>query len=566
MAEVAMNAWIADLPWRLTQWPKLPAASKSIPVAPGRGTCVLFSAESQLGPLQEYAREVLLEGRRFLLLELPGPAVRGPETKALRIGVKQPLQLEYQPASTFQWRQGPETVLENGHVQYDGFIDDALARMQEVEEFAAARGKRSASGHVWWPVLLNDFMDYRDADEAGRGLIVGLAERMPLYLRDIVAGPKRVLKRFREPSRLDRIQELDVHCLLDYAQRPGRSASEKAGQKQRLLAVIRRESFDTLENRVTLDFCRRSRQAVRSYKEQNAKFAAFDPEKQTGSKRLAKVLNYGKYCEAYLSDFVWDGVSVLAEPCRTPNYALAQNPLYVEVWREYLKLLRYANLREAAWRWPRLAWADIVRAFVGDGIRAEMRDTNALRLAKRPLRNGRTIERGSWFRDGGCEGDWLVRRDGVALGCLYLIERSDIRRFSATPHLELANADFYICWLPVGTNLSFYLPIWAMVGDLSWKDLDEAARTRTAWAHDLGDCLRALQGRLPADVRLAGGAIIRPDWMSGRPGGTRTTLKMADQGSLPIWFIETHACGNWGDQVGEIRTIVQGLVSHAARN
>ena len=136
-----------------------------------------------------------------------------------------------------------------------------------------------------------------------------------------------------------------------------RSASEQAGQKQRLLAVIRRESFDTLENRVTLDFCRRSRQAVRSYKEQNAKFAAFDPEKQTGSKRLAKVLNYGKYCESYLGDSVWDGVSALAEPCRTPNYALAQNPLYVEVWREYLKLLRYANLREAVCAgraWPGL--------------------------------------------------------------------------------------------------------------------------------------------------------------------------------------------------------------------
>jgi hypothetical protein len=120
--------------------------------------------------------------------------------------------------------------------------------------------------------------------------------------------------------------------------------------------------------------------------------------------------------------------------------------------------------------------------------------------------------------------------------------------------------------LPVGTKQAFYLPIWAMVGDLSWKDLDEAARNRTAWSHDLGDCLRVLQGRLPANVRLAGGAIIRPDWMSGRPGRTRTALMIADQGPLPIWFIETHACGNWGDQVGVIREIVEGLVGHAARN
>jgi len=101
---------------------------------------------------------------------------------------------------------------------------------------------------------------------------------------------------------------------------------------------------------------------------------------------------------------------------------------------------------------------------------------------------------------------------------------------------------------------------------LRWKDPAHADRERNEWAHDLENSLRVLQDRLTADVRLAGGAIIRPDWMSGRPGQTRAALKIDDQGPLPIWFIETHACGNWGDQVGIIGEIVEGLVSHAARN
>ena len=86
------------------------------------------------------------------------------------------------------------------------------------------------------------------------------------------------------------------------------------------------------------------------------------------------------------------------------------------------------------------------------------------------------------------------------MGCLYLIERSEIRRFSATPYLELANADFYICWLPTKTG---FLP--ADLGDGGRFALERPAhadRERNEWAHDLENSLRVLQDRLTADVRL----------------------------------------------------------------
>lgn len=549
------------LPWQLANWPQLQPVEPATQIVPGQGSAILCGLDEDMGLLKDFGHRVQLGKDVHCLVELPGPAVRGPEMEALHIGRDGETRIKFLPNSLPKWRHGPEMVLEHGHLEYDGFIDDALARMQEVEDFVAALAKSDSSHHAWWPSLLSEFIGYLDSDEAGRGLIVKIAEKMPLYLRDIASGPKRVLRRFREGSRLDRIQELDVHCLLDYAQRPGRTAVEKAGQKQRLLSVIRQESFDTIENRVILDFCRRSMQAVKSYRDQNRTVKPFDPvDRPNGSKRLARVANYGKYCDAYVRDPLWEGVVALTEPCRTPNYALAQNPLYVEVWREYLKLLRYANLRETVWRWPRRAWADIVRILVGEGVRKMFEGADSVRLARKPVQFGPTIERGSWYRHGTSDGDWLVRREGRDLGCLYVVDRYDIGHFSRSDELALANADCYLAWLPHGSQGAFYLPIWAMVGDLRWKDASFAAQTRNEWVSDLARSLELLKVRLPGDCRLAGGLVIRGDWMGEKPGKTEMVLRPSANAATPVWFLETHAYGSWGNQTGQLHQIVERLI------
>lgn len=552
-----MKAHIAMLPWQLANWPRLSPVDRSPHIAPGQGVALICGLDADIGPLKDFGCEIQLGGEPHCLVELPGPAVRGPETEVLHIGMGDDARIKFLPHSLPKWRHGPETDLGAGHLEYDGFIDDALVRMQEVEDFVVALAKNEPSGHAWWPSILDEFIGYRDNDEAGRGLVVKLSKKMPSYLRDIASVPKRVLRRFREASRLDRIQELDVHCLLDFAQRPGRTAVEKAGQKQRLLSVIRQESFDTLENRVILDFCRRSIQAVRSFKDQNKRH-------ENTSKRLADVKNYGKYCDAYIRDALWEGVAALSEPCRTPNYALAQNPLYVEVWRGYLKLLRYANLRETVWRWPRRAWADIVRILVVEGIRKKYEGSDSVRLAKKPVQFGPTIERGSWYRQGICDGDWLVRREGRDLGCLYVVDRCDIGRFSRCDALALANADFYLAWLPHEGKTAFYLPIWAMVGDLRWKDAAFADQTRNEWSSDLAKSLEVLQKSMSGDSHLAGGLVICADWMGEKPGKTEIVLRPSANTSLPIWFLDTHAHGSWGNQLESLHEIVERLIQNVS--
>ena len=562
-----MKAYIAQLPWQLANWPYLPLVDQATSIVPGQGSALLCATGAELGPLEEYSYKITLGGNSLSHIELPGPAVRGPETETLHIGKGGNLLIRFRLEALPKWRHGPETNLGTGHLEYDGFIDDALVRMQEVEDFVAALAKKEPSGHTWWPILLDEFIRYRDDDEAGRGLVVKMAEKMPAYLRDIASGPKRVLRRLREESRLDRIQELDVHCLLDFAQRPGRTAVEKAGQKQRLLSVRRQESVDTLENRVTLDFCRRSMLAVRSFREQNRRIEPYEQsERPNGSKRLARVGNYGKYCHAFLHDLLWEEVGTLSEPCRTPNYALAQNPLYVEVWREYLKLLRYANLRETVWRWPRRAWVDIVRIFVGEGIRKIFEGSDSVRLASKPLRVGRTIEHGSWYRKGSCDGDWLMRSKGQDRGCFFVVDRSEIEAFSRCPEMAMANADIYLARLPRGTKTSFYIPIWGMVGDLRWKEPSFAGQTRIEWVTDLASSLACLQKKMSGNSRISGGLVIRANWMIEKPGRTEFILRPSANISLPIWFLETHAYGGWEAQPTALREVVERLTSNVTRD
>ena len=144
---------------------------------------------------------------------------------------------------------------EQGHI-VDAWIDWQIWAFQELGhlpeepgEFdaptraAAVRRAWGAASQVW----------FRDgSQEARMALIVRLSREQPLHraLAAISPHPRRILQRYRDNTPISRIQELDSACIRDYARRPGVTASEKAGARQCLLAVRRREQRDTLENRV----------------------------------------------------------------------------------------------------------------------------------------------------------------------------------------------------------------------------------------------------------------------------------------------------------------------------
>lgn len=522
-----MNAYLIHLPWQLARWPEVSSATDGTIIYPGQGSLLVYSDKSNLGSLKDFAWSLSSNDHDLSAVELPGPAVRGPEREKLLIRTGDALTLQFEPNSLPQWRQDYHDTLPDAHKQYDDFIDDLLTRMLEIEDFANTLQKHSRSGHAYWSALLDRIIPFKDKDKAKRGLIVNLASKMSEYLRDIAFGPKRVLRRLRENTRLDRMQEVDTHCLIDYARRPGRTAAEKAGQKQKLLSVQRYESLNTLENRVVLDFCRRSLLECQRYKDQHSRL---DPDK---SRRLKKVTNYAKFCMAFREDVVWQDVIALTEPCRSPNYVLAQNPLYVEVWREYLNLLRQANLREALWRWPRRAWADLLRLLFNEVSRQLF--TGKQRLSSRPIRLSKAFAGASWFRLASFDAGWHAESKGL----FYLVDRTEITAFTSSKFMAMCNADFYLAWLKDGVSFWQLMPVWAMIGDMRWKDNQLADHLRLEWIKDLQNSLKAL--KVPAGIQIAGGIIIRADWMSAKT----SLIREPDQEQWPIWFIETHARGQW---------------------
>jgi hypothetical protein len=69
-------------------------------------------------------------------------------------------------------------------------------------------------------------------------------------IRNIVASPRSRLVRTHEQRPVYALRELDARCMMWMARQPGRTVREKLGGRQHALAVVRRFSLDTRENRL----------------------------------------------------------------------------------------------------------------------------------------------------------------------------------------------------------------------------------------------------------------------------------------------------------------------------
>ena len=92
-------------------------------------------------------------------------------------------------------------------------------------------------------------------------LIVQAADACRVVLDRICERPRQLLRRERSMTDLGRVDQLDDACLRWLVRQPGRTILDKAGTRQRILAVQRTSSYDTTENRVVRDFLERCRRA-----------------------------------------------------------------------------------------------------------------------------------------------------------------------------------------------------------------------------------------------------------------------------------------------------------------
>jgi len=201
-----------------------------------------------------------------------------------------------------------------------------------------------------------------DKSEAIMALIVKLSQDNDLMRNfdSIARRPRHILLRYRENTPLHRIQELDSACIRDLARRPGLTVAEKAGPHQKLLAIRRHASFETMENRVYSWVLHGMRRRANDYVVTNKHHL------DTGSNRVWTVAKCIRRCNEWASSEHFQNIDFdqLQHPVQ-PNYPLQMDERYRRVYKTYRALLKEQYARDDAWEWQRILWAESARQLVG---------------------------------------------------------------------------------------------------------------------------------------------------------------------------------------------------------
>jgi Domain of unknown function (DUF2357) len=196
-------------------------------------------------------------------------------------------------------------------------------------------------------------------DSAELALVVRLAQdsRLIHALRSIERGARRMLFRQHEKVKLSRIQEMDAGTLRAYSQAPGRNAAQKAGAKQELLAVVRQDTVDLVENRLLRWVADRMRSMAEVYCTRNLRF------KQNA--RFQRVRQLCSICRQVLESPRLEDVSALQHHLAAPTYCLQSERRYRQVWKAYGLIRRQERLEDDAWQWQTRFWGTSARLIVG---------------------------------------------------------------------------------------------------------------------------------------------------------------------------------------------------------
>lgn len=324
------------------------------------GSCLMLAAPADSGlGVRRGAARLEPEGatfpwreQRLRLFSLPAPLKPGDTEIALaRQGV---LQGEAALRHVGGVRDTSQPAHDQGPAaqeQAEAFVEQMVGLVALLEEAALAGDL--GPGRLRWAEVAACWLGQRAvAAEPRMALIVHHAERLATLLVSLVEHPRRALERVRTLMPVARAGELDRACIDWYARQPGTTVAEKAGPRQRLLAVARRESHDTLENRVLRDLLRRSAASARRYLLANAAF-----ERRP---RYRLVERYRGICRRLAAEPVLGGVRPLGG-LPTPNYTLLFDERYRRVWQAWRELLHEEQAADEAWRWQRRLWADIAR-------------------------------------------------------------------------------------------------------------------------------------------------------------------------------------------------------------
>ncbi len=195
--------------------------------------------------------------------------------------------------------------------------------------------------------ILRSWVPWNTSDNPARSVIVEIARHAKNRIEDVCMRPRRVLSRRRELQPVARAQEMDAACLRWLVRQPGRTVTEKAGNRQQVLAVTRFEDCDTPENRVVKDLLVRSMAACRKYISEYRHYRGH--QYLNAVRQLARMIG-----RLQLASPIAAVAGLVGMP--QPNYVLQHDHRYRPLWRYYVRLLKQQKLEDQVWRWRHRIW------------------------------------------------------------------------------------------------------------------------------------------------------------------------------------------------------------------
>ena len=311
----------------------------------------------------------------------------------------------------------------------EGFAHDALGRMNEVLARVQELEEALDEPARLWPRLREAWVRAEDEADPRMAEIVRQAREIQPTLRELERRVRRVLRRTRELTPLDRVQEMDRASMLWLVRQPGRSMAERAGPGQRILATVRHENFDVLENRVLHAYGLLAADGAREWLREHPR--------AKNSRRFADVEAFRRACRAFTGMLADLGVGIAA-PGITPNYVLMQDRSYRSVFEAWQRLLRRDRILDDLWAWQAQTWTDFAALAIVlalDGLdEAEL-------VAQSPVLWRSEAVQGRWFDQDRPLAVFWLRETGRIVEVLSRPEGPEKRQMLARAHVSLRISD-----------------------------------------------------------------------------------------------------------------------------
>lgn len=391
----------------------------------------------------------------YNMIELPGPSLKGDSSREIKINIdNKEISLDY----------GGEGEFIN-NVNFEYFFDKIMnAILFLIRDIECLNVKNYKFQTVYWQTILNRIHQHSDKDPARYALVVDLSELNELIkpIDRITSQPKKVLRRVYDQERIQKVREIDKKCIIDLARRPGSILAEKAGPKQRILAIKRQENINILENRVTKHCCALAMRAATRYIKEHSKENITAKE----SKRVKSVEKLRKESMRLPHKEQFRDVTNLSVPCRQPNYTLMQNADYYKVWKAYVELVRNEDLRSELWKWYRRMWCDYTGVYLADmmhSLNTIIEDNEIFEIGNKAVMGKRRQEEGNWLFNDILPGPFVVA-SGDLQSTLYIVHGDVITLSKISTSLKsLAsfNADYIVIKISDGNKS--VMPIYSIV-------------------------------------------------------------------------------------------------------